>query len=263
MAATVSMRIGWLLAIALMIPAAGVFAEGDADSQSADYQPADYELSDNGQLLVERLKVLRPDIPIERVSASPLPGIIQLELSGGTVFYGTADGRYLFAGDLYEIGDDDLINLAEQGRLGKRQSLMAAVDVNDMVIFPADGERKAVINVFTDVDCGYCRKLHQEVPRLNELGVEVRYLAYPRAGIGSSAYQKIVSAWCSDDPNSAITRLKAGESIPTTTCTNPVAAQYALGQQVGVSGTPAIVLEDGRLLPGYMPADDLVATIGI
>ena len=218
---------------------------------------------DGGDTLVAKLKALRPEIPIERVSASPLPGIYQLELSGGTVFYGTEDGRYLFAGDLYELGESDLVNLAEQGRVEKRQHLMAAVKTSDMVIFPAGGEPKAVINVFTDVDCGYCRKLHQEVPRLNELGVEVRYLAYPRAGIGSRAYQKIVSAWCSKDRNGAITALKAGEEIPDSDCTNPVADQYALGHEVGVSGTPAIVLEDGRLLPGYMPADQLAQAIGL
>ena len=251
-------RTWWLLLLTLVVPASQTLA-GQDETESAVEQTTAVD----GQLLVSRLKILRPELPIERVSPSPLPGILQLELAGGTVFYGTQDGRYLFAGDLYELGEDALINLAERGRIQKRQALMAEVDVNDMVIFPTDGPTKAVINVFTDVDCGYCRKLHQEVPRLNELGVEVRYLAYPRAGIGSRAYQKIVSAWCSDDPNTAITRLKAGESIPDTTCSNPVADQYELGHQVGVSGTPAIVLEDGRLLPGYMPADDLAKTIGI
>ncbi len=146
-----------------------------------------------GQALVAKLKALRPDIPIERVTPSPLPGIYQLELAGGTVFYGTEDGRYLFAGDLYELGDDDLVNLAEQGRVEKRQTLLASVDVDDMIVFAPSGERKSVISVFTDVDCGYCQKLHQEVPQLNEMGVEVRYLAYPRAGVGSRSYQKIVS----------------------------------------------------------------------
>lgn len=241
-----------LLLIAALLGPAGAFAETKAVAAG-----------DGGDALVAKLKALRPEIPIERVSASPLPGIYQLEISGGTVFYGTADGRYLFAGDLYELGDNDLINLAELGRVEKRQELMAGVSLDDMVIFPAGGERKAVINVFTDVDCGYCRKLHQEVPKLNAMGVEVRYLAYPRAGIGSASYAKIVSAWCADDPNSAITALKAGSDIPDSTCTNPVAAQYELGHEVGVSGTPAIVLEDGRLLPGYMPAEALVETIGI
>ena len=216
-----------------------------------------------GAVLVERLQALRPDIPIERISASPVPGIVALELEGGTVFYGTEDGRYLFAGDLYEVGDEDLVNLAEQGRIGKRAKLMANVADNDALIFAPNGETKAIINVFTDVDCGYCRKLHQEVPELNELGIEVRYLAYPRAGVGSEAYEKYVSAWCADNPNDAITRLKAGETIPSKTCANPVAAQYELGRQVGVGGTPAIVLEDGRMLPGYVPAAELARTLGI
>lgn len=218
---------------------------------------------DDGAHLVARLRALRPDIPIEAVSASPLPGIYELKLTGGTVFYGTEDGKYLFAGDLYELGESDLVNLADIGRESDRRDLMATVAFDDMVVFPANGKTKAVINVFTDVDCGYCRKLHQEVPALNELGIEVRYLAYPRAGIGSPSYAKIVSAWCADDPNSAITELKAGNEIPEKSCDNPVAAQFDLGREVGVTGTPAIVLEDGRLLPGYAPAADLAATIGL
>jgi thiol:disulfide interchange protein DsbC len=216
-----------------------------------------------GAKLVDRLKALRPDIPIERVSATPVPGIFALELGGGTVFYGTADGRYLFAGDLYELGETDLINLAEARRTEQRRELMATVSRDDMVIFPATGETRAVVNVFTDVDCGFCRKLHQEVPQLNAMGIEIRYLAYPRAGVGSRSYQKIVSAWCADDPKKAITNLKAGQEIPDRACDNPVARQLELGHKVGVTGTPALVLEDGRLLPGYFPADELAQKVGI
>lgn len=247
----------WLLLALLVVPLTGIVAHEAAAAEEGASAGAD------GQALVSRLKALRPDIPIEGVGLSPVPGIYELRLGGGTVFYGTEDGRYLFAGDLYELREDDLVNLAERGRTKGRRTLMASVSVGDMVVFSPRGETKAVINVFTDVDCGYCRKLHQEVPRLNELGIEVRYLAYPRAGVGSTSYQKIVSAWCADDPNEAITTLKAGNSIPDATCDNPVAAQFELGHQVGVSGTPAIVLEDGRLLPGYMPADQLAAAIGI
>lgn len=213
--------------------------------------------------LVSKLKSLRPDIPIEGVSGTPIPGIIALELAGGTVFYGTADGRYLFAGDLYELGQSDLINLAESGRAERRKSLMAGVARKDMLIFSPNGATRAAISVFTDVDCGYCQKLHQEVPALNEMGIEVRYLAYPRAGVGSSTYQKMVSAWCAQDGNTALTRLKAREDIPTMSCTNPVADHYELGREMGVAGTPAIVLEDGTMLPGYMPAEDLARTVGV
>jgi thiol:disulfide interchange protein DsbC len=219
--------------------------------------------AEDGQRLVDRLKALRPDIPIENVSSTPVPGIIALELAGGTVFYGTADGRYLFAGDMYELGEDELINLAESGRAEKREKLMAQVDTDDMVIFSPKGPVKAAINVFSDVDCGYCQKLHQEVPALNDMGIEVRYLAYPRAGIGSQSYDKIVSAWCAADPNAALTKLKARETIPSATCPNAVADQYELGREMGVAGTPAIVLQDGTLLPGYMPADKLAEAVGV
>jgi thiol:disulfide interchange protein DsbC len=212
--------------------------------------------------LVSKLQALRPGIPIENVSATPIPNIYALEITGGTVYYGTADGRYLFAGDLYELGEDDLINLAEVGRSDMRKQLMAEVPRQDMVIFSPAGPIKAAINVFTDVDCGYCQKLHQEVPELNRMGVEVRYLAYPRAGVGSPSYDKIVSAWCADDPNTAITKLKARQAIPPATCPNPVADQFELGREMGVNGTPAIVLEDGRLLPGYLPAAELARTAG-
>ena len=217
----------------------------------------------SGQVLVDKLKALRPGIPIESVHESPLPGIYTLEIEGGTIFYGTGDGRYLFTGDLYELGDTDLINLAEASRTTKRLGLLAAVPEEDMVIFSPAGTVKAVVNIFTDVDCGFCRKLHKEVPELNALGVEVRYLAYPRAGIGSESYDRIVAAWCSEDRNAAITRLKSGDNIPMKSCANPVAQHYELGRQVGVTGTPAIVTEDGRLLPGFMPAEQLAKSIGI
>jgi thiol:disulfide interchange protein DsbC len=217
----------------------------------------------DGSALAERLRALRPDIPIERVSSTPIPGIFALEIVGGQVFYGTGDGRYLFAGDLYELGDDELINVAEAARAEKRHAVMAGIDPKDMIVFKANGDRKTAISVFTDVDCVYCQKLHLEVPKLNEMGIEVRYLAYPRAGIGSPSYDKIVSAWCAKDPNDALTRVKAGETIPALKCRNPVAAQFDLGRQLGVAGTPAIILEDGRLLPGYLPAEQLARAVGI
>ena len=123
--------------------------------------------------------------------------------------------------------------------------------------------KKTAITVFTDIDCGYCRKLHQEVPELNRLGIEVRYLAYPRAGLESESYDKIVSAWCADDQRLALTRAKTGKKIESRDCKNPVAQHFALGGAVGVTGTPSIIFEDGRLLPGYLPAERLAQQLGI
>jgi thiol:disulfide interchange protein DsbC len=140
--------------------------------------------------------------------------------------------------------------------------LLEALDESEMVVFAPENPQKTV-TVFTDFDCTYCRKLHQEVPVLNELGIAVRYLAYPRAGVGSASYDKMVSAWCADDPNTALTDAKMGKAIPQKTCANPVAKQYRLGDDFGVTGTPALILEDGQLLPGYMPASALAARLGI
>ena len=218
---------------------------------------------DSGAAVAAKLQALRPDLPIAGVSATPIPNLVAIELLGGTMLYATADGQYFIAGELYEMGEKELVNLTEAKYVAQRKAKLDELDVDDMVVFTAQGETKAVISVFTDVDCGYCRKLHLEVPELNEMGVEVRYLAFPRAGVGSESYDRIVSAWCAEDPNDAITRLKRGEVVPTKSCNNPVAAQYALGQDLGVRGTPAILLEDGRILPGYMPAEDLAQALGI
>jgi thiol:disulfide interchange protein DsbC len=250
-------------AIVFTFHIASAGAAADPAQAAAPAAPPDMAGVKGAELLVQKLQALRPDIPIERVGVTPIPGIYALELGGGTVFYGTGDGRYLFAGDLYELREDDLVNLAESGRSEMRRELMATVARKDMVIFSPAGPVKAGINVFTDVDCGFCQRLHQEVPKLNEMGIEVRYLAYPRAGVGSRSYQKIVSAWCAEDANTALTKLKAREEIADVDCANPVADQYALGQEMGIAGTPAIILDDGRMLPGYMPAEELAKTLGI
>ena len=215
---------------------------------------------ETGRKLAEKLQQLRPGIPIEAVVAIDIPGMYAIELSGGTTLYGTADGQHFFSGDLFAV-QDDLVNLSEQRRDKKRQQLMAQQSLEDMIVFPAVGEPRGYIQVFTDVDCGYCRKLHNEMAQINELGIEVRYLAYPRAGVDSDTHEKMVSAWCAKDRQSAITQLKAGASVPTKTCQNAISDHYGLGQQLGISGTPAIVLADGRLLPGYLPAERLAAAV--
>jgi thiol:disulfide interchange protein DsbC len=212
--------------------------------------------------VVAKLTKLRPGLRIVRVADAPVPGMVSIEIAGGGMLYATPDGKYLFAGDLYEMGDDDLRSPVDLARNAERRELISHVKREDMAVF-APAQTKAVINVFTDVDCAYCRKLHLEVPRLNELGVEVRYLAFPRGGLDSPSYSRMVTAWCSDDRNDAITRMKRGEQIPERTCKNAVADEYELGLRVGVSGTPAILLENGQLLPGYAPADQLAKAAGI
>ncbi|MBT4160259.1 MAG: thioredoxin fold domain-containing protein [Gammaproteobacteria bacterium] len=211
-----------------------------------------------------RLLAVRPDLQVKEVRPSTIEGYYNVELRGGTVLYMSKAMDHLFAGDLYLVEDSGLVNATEKARTGTRKELLESLDESEMVVFSPPKERtKATITVFTDIDCSYCRKLHLEVPEMNRLGIAVRYLAYPRAGIGSKSYDKAVSAWCADNPQVALTQAKSGQEIEERTCSNPVAAQYALGDLFGVSGTPAIILEDGTLQPGYLPATELGRRLGI
>ena len=192
-----------------------------------------------------------------------LPGFYELEL-GGRTLYVDASGGHFFAGDLYLLQGGGLVNATEAARQDMRLELLASIAEDDMLVFtpPAD-EVKATITVFTDIDCGYCRLLHQEMPELNRLGIAVRYLAYPRAGPGSESFDKIVSAWCAEDPLDAMTRAKAGQAIEPLRCASPVAQQYELGARMGVTGTPAILFDNGQLQAGYAPAAEMARRLGL
>lgn len=213
--------------------------------------------------LVAALNEAIPTLPIVGVDRTPVAGLYLVELEGGQTLYGTAEGDYFISGDMYHLGGGAVVNLAEERRAVKRRDLMNELSLDDMVVFSPTGQTRTYVSVFTDVDCGYCRKLHQEMADYNALGIEVRYLAYPRAGLESPTANKIVSAWCADNRNEALTALKAGLTIPNRQCANPVAKQYALGREIGVTGTPAIVTADGRMLPGYMPAAQLAEALGL
>ncbi|RZA07365.1 MAG: protein-disulfide isomerase, partial [Proteobacteria bacterium] len=128
------------------------------------------------------------------------------------------------------------------------------IPVADTVVYPAVGETKSHITVFTDTTCPYCHKLHAEVPELNRMGVEVRYVAFPRQGLKSAGDEQLQAVWCSKDRKAAMDKMVSGDTIKAPSCANPVARQFELGQSIGVTGTPAIVLENGQVIPGYQPA---------
>jgi thiol:disulfide interchange protein DsbC len=212
---------------------------------------------------VEPLQAIRPDLPVEAVFPTSVPGLVGVDLPEGTTVYMTADGKHMIIGDMFAIGDE-LQNLTEQRRSLKRQVIIESVPLSDMVIFSPQGKVNAVLNIFTDVDCGYCRKLHSEIEEYGKYGIEVRYLAYPREGLQSETAQTMRSVWCSSDPAAALTRAKNSQRIAQRDCPNdPVDAQFAIGRQVGVSGTPAIVTAKGELFPGYIPAPQLAQRLGI
>ncbi len=213
-----------------------------------------------------RAKLDNPAVGLKvgSVAASELPGMYEVQFENGPMVYATADGGYFLVGDLFAVRSEGFVNLAEQRRDALRVEQLATVATDDMIVFPAEGETRAHITVFTDATCFYCQKLHQEVPELNKRGVEVRYLAYPRAGVGSDGYRQLATAWCADNPQDTLTRLKNREQVADEVCPgNPVSSQYELGQVVGVRGTPAIITESGRMIPGYQSADDLMVTLGL
>jgi thiol:disulfide interchange protein DsbC len=205
------------------------------------------------------LKRLPPGAKAEDLRPSPIPGIYEF-MQGADISYLTADGRYFLDGNLYDM--DSRENLTEVLRARARVAMINAVPESQMVIY---GPKNPLytITVFTDVDCAYCRKLHSEIGELNRLGVRVRYLFYPRTGPNTESWRKAEVVWCSPNRNDAMTRAKAGAQLDMTkTCdSTPVAREYALGQSIGVRGTPAIVTERGDYITGYMPPRELLQQI--
>lgn len=201
---------------------------------------------------------------IQGIESTPMADIYQVRLSGSRYLYVNGEGNYMIAGELYGLGGKELVNLTDKERSGIRRDSLQKMKVDEAIVFKPKGETKAILNVFTDIDCGYCRLFHKQVPELNSKGVEVRYLAFPRSGIGNESYLKLVSAWCADDPQQALTDLKNDKQVAAKYCdNNPVASDYQLGIDFGVQGTPSLVLMDGTMIPGYKPANELLDLLGI
>ncbi len=240
-----------LLALALMLVSAApaMAAEISAETKSA---------------IAATLDKLMPAEAYTDITESPLPGLYKVTISGGAFLFVTADGQYVVSGELYQVADDRVIHLSEDERKGIRKAKLKEVTAEDVIAFSPKGKTRAVLYVFTDVDCGYCQKLHQEVPQLTEKGVEVRYLAFPRSGLASVGYAKIATAWCDKNPQQALTDIKSGKKLALNVCEdNSVAKDYQLGVDMGVQGTPALLLADGTMIPGYKPAAELLEILGL
>jgi len=208
------------------------------------------------QAVRERKNTMFEGEEITSITASQVPGIFEVML-GASLFYVSEDGRYALRGDLIDL--DERRNVSDERRAQARKQVFAELDPADLVSFgPADGKARATLYVYTDVDCGYCRKLHNEVPELNAAGIAIEYLAFPRAGLKSESFDKVAAVWCSSDRQKAMTDAKAGKPVDAPACDNPVAAQFELGQSMGVNGTPAVYTKDGEQLGGYVPAKRLI-----
>ena len=212
---------------------------------------------------IERVRTeLSKMIPPARdaeIVATPAENVYRIEFQGSYAFV-YVSGDHVLIGDL--LNTKDKANLGDIAQANRRAKVIADVPTSKMIVFgPEDATRH--ITVFTDIDCGYCRKLHNEVTDLTDAGVQVRYLAFPRSGVGKASYDKYVSVWCNDDQRTALTTAKAGGFVPTATCDNPIAETYNLGQQVGVRGTPTIIFDDGTIAPGYLPSAELIRRLDI
>lgn len=194
-----------------------------------------------------------PGLQIDAMEPAPISGFYEVVV-GSHVVYVSSDGRYMLQGDLIDLSTRR--SLTEPRRQAAQRAAVESVGEDKMIVFKPD-KPKHHVTVFTDIECGYCRKLHGEIDQYLDAGIEVRYLMFPRAGAGSSAYRKAVAVWCADDRNTALTDAKAGKSIEMKTCDNPIDEHMELAVTLGLRGTPFIVLDSGQVQPGYVPAKQL------
>ncbi len=198
-------------------------------------------------------KIASANIKVLEVNPTPIPSVKEVMVDGGRgseILYISEDGKYIINGTIFDI--ENRVDLTDQKKSVIRKELMAKFSASQRIDFLPE-KMDHHVTVFTDIDCGYCRKLHAEMAQYNELGIGISYLFFPRAGLQSGSFDKAVNVWCAADQQQAMTLAKAGEAVDAKTCDNPIAEHYKAGVTAGVSGTPALVLDNGTLMPGYLP----------
>jgi thiol:disulfide interchange protein DsbC len=235
------------MALALAVPAG---AETRSPPPAASAKPAAAAARPDLRADIAR----KLEVAVEDVRPSAIGGLYEVA-NGADVGYVTTDGKYYVDGDIYEF--DSRRNVTEARREGARVALLAGIPDSQAIVF-SPSNPKYTLTVFTDVDCGYCRKLHSQIGELNKQGIKVRYLLYPRGGPGSESWRKAEAVWCSANRAEALTRAKRGEDVKSAACATPVAKHFELGHQIGLEGTPAMVTARGQMIGGYLPADRLV-----
>ena len=196
-----------------------------------------------------------PQLRIDNIEPAPIPGWYQV-ISGSLVVYTSEQGKYVFDGELLELKQAGAINLTENARRIQRVKVLAQLDAKDLIIY-SPKKPKYTVTVFTDIDCAYCRKFHQQIDQILAKGVAVRYAAFPRGGLYSESFQKAVNVWCAEDRKQALTKAKSGKDLVKAECNNPVTKELHTGLALGINATPTIVFNDGSLQPGYLSADAL------
>ncbi len=234
-----------LMALAVLLPLFSTTAPALAES---DLQAIKRTIS-------ERL----PGATVDHVAPSPIKGIYEVGVDGGDIIYVSADGRYLLSGVMIDLVTQE--NLTERVLAGRRAKVLDGVPENSMIIYEPVGEVKHTLTTFTDIDCPYCRKMHREMALLNRMGIRVRYMLFPRAGVASKSYEKAVSVWCADDQQGEMTKAKTGAIPELRECQNPVREHMALARRLGLQGTPYTITDTGRAIGGYVPAPELLESL--
>ncbi|SJN44201.1 DsbC family protein [Psychrobacter sp. JB385] len=260
----------FMMSALLVVVAAGCSNNAaDATSNSSVVNAAATKVSaakvaaDNDPAVVEALQTNLTASGIEEriVSAVPtdMEGIYWVTAEGLPSFFTDKSGKHIIQGQIIAVGEAQPVNISAALAAKTAQEALKAVDKKEMIIYPAKGETKSVIYAFTDADCGYCRKLHEEMDDINARGIEVRYLAWPRS---QESVPKMEAIWCSQDRNAAMNQAKMGADVQAPSCANPVQEHMALGARLGVRGTPAVFTETGEQVGGYLPAAQLAEAVG-
>ena len=219
--------------------------------------------------LKKQFSSMFPQAEVQGVTGTDLKGIYQVEMANGQLLYMSQDGKFAFTGDMMRLESGNAVNVSEEWRSVRRVDSLKSLDDKDLVVFPAKGDEKAEVLVFTDTSCGYCRKFHSEIPAITKQGITVKYVAWPRYGVDSPAGRTMVNVWCSDDRLDAMSQAKSNKDVSKPkgqACKDEgsvVQAQIDLGRSIGVNGTPAVYTLDGKQLGGYVPADQLTKQLGL
>ena len=212
---------------------------------------------DEPKQVVDAIHQLVPQAKIDAIQKSVVPGFYEV-VTTGQVVYVSDDGKFLMQGSMYDLANKR--DLTEARMAGLRRDALAKVPESKRIVF-APKDPKYTVSVFTDIDCGYCRKLHSQIEQYNQQGIAGQYLWFPRSGLNTPSYDKAVSVWCAADRKKAFTEAEAGAEPKTAKCDNPVAEEFDLGQRLGVSGTPSVIAPDGTQIGGYLTPEQMRARL--
>ena len=222
---------------------------------------SNFAFSDEALIASNLKNILPPDASIESIEPSSFKGIYKVYYGVLQPIYVSEDGSFFIYGDMYKIGASNITNITKEEIKGRRSDILNSIPSNELITFKSSNELFS-ITVFTDVDCGYCRKLHSQIDEYNQAGITIKYAAFPRSGIGTQTFTKMAGAWCSKDPKQAMTDLKNDKKMNLEFCDEqPIARHYIIGQKLGINGTPAIITPDGDLIPGYVSPEELLLQI--